>query len=131
MHGDSLCTLDKRHQKSRKRMHNRLYQKLVLMLLPLNVRRYYGRRFRSNSSERKSLLPEHIMDVSQKEVIQVMSEYQVSTLIHGHTHRPGIHHFQFNGQNAQRIVLGAWHDTAHYLQIDQTGQMQLLETSEL
>jgi UDP-2,3-diacylglucosamine hydrolase len=36
-------------------------------------------------------------------------------LIHGHTHRPGIHEYLVDGERATRIVLGAWYEQGSYL----------------
>ena len=43
---------------------------------------------RSQSGEANSNKAEDIMDVTYDEVTAVMAEYDVRTLIHGHTHRP-------------------------------------------
>ena len=126
LHGDSLCTLDERHQKSRKIMYNRFYQTMVL-LLPLKVRQHYGNRFRSASAARKSHLPDKIMDATPAEIIRVMAEADTNTLIHGHTHRPAIHQLHINNASAKRLVLGAWHDKGTYLKIDQDGNAVLLD----
>lgn len=126
LHGDSLCTLDERHQKSRKTMHNRFYQTMVL-LLPLKVRQHYGNRFRSASKERKTHLPDNIMDVTPEEVLRVMQAAETNTLIHGHTHRPAIHELTINNNAAKRIVLGAWHNKGTYLQYNQDGNAVLLD----
>ena len=48
------------------------------------------------------------MDVNQAEVEKVMFESNVRLLIHGHTHRPGIHVITFENRTAWRIVLGDW-----------------------
>lgn len=125
LHGDSLCTLDERHQKSRKIMHNRLYQSLVL-LLPLKIRQHYGNHFRSASHQRKSTMSDSIMDVTPDEVIRVMQDEKVNTLIHGHTHRPAIHDFEINKKTAKRIVLGAWHDNITYCRVDDAGKFELV-----
>jgi len=129
LHGDSLCTLDQKHQRSRKSMHNRFYQKIVLSLLPLTWRRHYGQRLRRASIERKSQLAHSIMDVTPEAVTHAMSEARTQLLIHGHTHRPAIHSLSINGSDAdaQRIVLGDWHHRGSYLKIDTTGQRVLLE----
>ena len=50
-----------------------------------------------------------VMDVNQTAVEQFMLEYGVTTLIHGHTHRPAIHDFMLAGQPARRYVLGDWY----------------------
>ncbi len=36
-------------------------------------------------------------------------------MIHGHTHRPGVHDTLVDGEAAQRIVLGAWYEEGSYL----------------
>ena len=51
-----------------------------------------------------------IIDVSQNSVTEVISKYNVKTLIHGHTHRQGIHKLTTNGLSAKRIVLGDWYE---------------------
>lgn len=111
MHGDSLCTLDTQHQKSRKTMHNRWYQRAVLCL-PLAYRRHVGKKIRLNSRRRKETLTNQIMDVTPDAVIDAMQTHDVNCLIHGHTHRPAVHTLNVNGKLAKRIVLGSWHDGA-------------------
>lgn len=124
LHGDSLCTLDIRHQKIRKKMHNRFYQTMVLML-PLRIRKYYANRFRNLSREYKKNLAHNIMDVTPSEVTRVMSEANVKTLIHGHTHRPAIHAIEINQHSAKRIALGAWDQQGGYLQYNEDGSCEL------
>jgi len=62
-----------------------------------------------------------IMDVNQSAVETVMRQFGVSTLIHGHTHRPGIHKFQIDGTTVRRIVLGAWYDDSSVLRFASDG----------
>ena len=54
----------------------------------------------------------NIMDVNSDAVSQAMTQASASTLIHGHTHRPG---FADHGQQQQRWTLGAWDQVAWYL----------------
>ena len=48
-------------------------------------------------------------------VLASLRQNKVRHLIHGHTHRPGFHHFELDGQPAQRIVLGDWYERGNYL----------------
>ena len=48
------------------------------------------------------------MDVNENAVKETMKEFDVRTLIHGHTHRPAVHKFTLNGKSATRYVLGDW-----------------------
>jgi UDP-2,3-diacylglucosamine hydrolase len=42
-------------------------------------------------------------------------------MIHGHTHRPGIHRSAVDGLERERVVLGAWHDDANVVRWDESG----------
>jgi len=54
----------------------------------------------------------------------VLAQHGVTTLIHGHTHRPATHDLRVNGQPARRIVLGDWDACGWALQIDENGFQQ-------
>jgi UDP-2,3-diacylglucosamine hydrolase len=51
----------------------------------------------------------NIMDVTQDAVEKIMKEYEVDVLLHGHTHRPGVHVVDVDGRKGKRIVLGDWY----------------------
>ena len=106
-HGDLLCTDDLAYQAFRKKSHTQAWQQNVLskpLLLRLLVARWY--RFRSFFHKKNK--SQQIMDVNQQSVIEVMTQYQVTRLIHGHTHRPAVHEFKLGCKNAQRFVLAEW-----------------------
>jgi UDP-2,3-diacylglucosamine hydrolase len=126
MHGDLLCTDDVAYQNFRAKVRNRLYQKLFL-LLPLSLRERIARSLRETSEKATSDKSEDIMDVNQQTVADVMRESNVSTLIHGHTHRPGVHDFELDGKKVKRIVLGDWYKHGNYLRINDQGEYELLE----
>jgi UDP-2,3-diacylglucosamine hydrolase len=50
-----------------------------------------------------------------------MARYAVVQLIHGHTHRPGVHDLHVAGQPARRYVLGDWYDQGSLLECDRDG----------
>ena len=50
-----------------------------------------------------------------------MREQGTKLLIHGHTHRPGIHEFRLDGTDAKRIVLGDWYHSGSYLHFGPNG----------
>lgn len=107
MHGDLLCTDDEQYQKYRRRIRHPLVLGF-LRLLPLSYRKKLAGRIRANSQKAKSGKRLEIMDVNRGEVIRVMEQYRVKTLIHGHTHRPDIHAVTLSNGTGQRIVLGDW-----------------------
>jgi len=47
-------------------------------------------------------------------------------MIHGHTHRPGIHTLDVDGETATRIVLGDWYEQGSVLRVQDDGQYALL-----
>ncbi|WP_313682746.1 UDP-2,3-diacylglucosamine diphosphatase [Pantoea sp.] len=125
MHGDTLCTDDEGYQRFRAKVHQRWLQKLFLAL-PLRLRMRIAARMRANSKQANQHKSLSIMDVNQQAVIEAMTRQQVRLLIHGHTHRPALHEFVLQGENAQRVVLGAWHQQGSMVQVDADG-VRLIE----
>ena len=125
LHGDRLCTDDRSYQRFRQIVHNRALQRLFLRL-PVGQRRSIARWLRTRSSRQTARKPLQITDVTQTAVEALMREHQIRLLIHGHTHRPGIHDFELDGMPARRIVLGDWYTQGSVLQWQQ-GQPELRE----
>ncbi len=123
-HGDRLCTLDLKHQAYRRKTEKRWLQKLFLSV-PLKLRRKLAKRLREKSKKHNLTAPRYITDVTHDEVIRLMKANDIYFLIHGHTHRPGIHDVTVDGQPGKRIVLGAWHDGISYLTYFNDGQFAL------
>ncbi len=111
MHGDLLCTDDVSYMQSRALFRDPEWQR-QLLTLPLAQRRQLARQLRERSRTETAAKPEDIMDVNQQTVEDTMREQGVRRLLHGHTHRPQVHHFDLDGVPATRIVLGAWEDDA-------------------
>lgn len=109
MHGDTLCTRDVDYMAFRAQVRTPQWQAQALAQ-PLAVRRQIAMELRNQSKSMSSLKAEDIMDVTPEEVVRVMEEAGASVLIHGHTHRPKRHSLTVKGQEAERIVLGDWHE---------------------
>lgn len=106
-HGDLLCTDDVQYQAARARVRSPEWKANALGK-PLWLRKLYARWYRYKSGLDKGAKTHDIMDVNGTAVDSVMQGHGVCLLIHGHTHRPGIHRFQLNGVEAQRVVLPEW-----------------------
>ncbi len=119
-HGDELCTDDPAYQRFRQQAHNPTWRALFLAL-PLSIRRRLARRLRSRSQAKTALKPEDITDVSAEAVEEAFIENRVTTMIHGHTHRPGIHQLEVFHQSRTRIVLGDWYEQGSVLQWNEKG----------
>jgi|TARA_B110000483_G_scaffold145435_1_gene173557 UDP-2,3-diacylglucosamine hydrolase len=117
MHGDLLCTDDLAYQKYRKRIQHPLV-KGIANALPLSVRKKIGNDLRDQSQNKKNQKSMEIMDVTQSSVADTMDRFKVSTMIHGHTHRPNVHTFEMKGEEHNRYVLGDWHDKLWWITFD-------------
>ncbi|MGD8619099.1 MAG: UDP-2,3-diacylglucosamine diphosphatase [Gammaproteobacteria bacterium] len=120
MHGDLLCTDDTEYLAFRDRVRDSGWQS-ELLAKPLAVRREMAAEMRRNSREKTAGKPESIMDVNPTAVRDTMMQHAVLQLIHGHTHRPGVHTLQIAGQPARRYVLGDWYDQGSMLECDRDG----------
>lgn len=109
-HGDALCTLDEKFMAFRIQSRSPVWQQGMLAK-PLVERVQIAELWRLQSKMQNSNKPENIMDVTPQAVLDTLEQYQVSTLLHGHTHRPMIHDITLNnGTTGQRIVLGDWQE---------------------
>lgn len=117
MHGDVLCTDDVAYQAVRAQVRTEAWKQQILAM-PLEARRAFAAKARSDSKSKTGSTDETIMDANQVAVEDSMRKAGVLRLVHGHTHRPAIHDFQLDGAPAQRIVLGDWYDHGSVLRID-------------
>lgn len=127
MHGDSLCTDDIDYQRFRRKSRHPIY-KWCLRALPLKRRQKLAAEWRAKSMAANSNKASAIMDVNTRAVDRVMQKHAVTTLIHGHTHRPDQHSVACG----ERIVLGDWDRMGWALEMNDSGyklqSFPLLET---
>ncbi len=119
-HGDGLCVDDRAYQRLRAILHDEAIRS-GFERLPLASRRRFAREARAGSRAHLAHAADYITDVSQPAVDALMRSAGVDVLIHGHTHRPGVHRFDSDGVARTRIVLGDWHATASVLRWDESG----------
>ena len=123
LHGDTLCTDDTAYLEFRKLVRSPQWQQAFLAK-PLQERVDIATGLRETSKQATQEKNNDIMDVNPLAVQQLFREQKVMQIIHGHTHRPGIHDYQIDGQLCQRIVLGDWYKTASILVVD-NGHMDM------
>ncbi|WP_229008479.1 UDP-2,3-diacylglucosamine diphosphatase [Methylophilus sp. Leaf408] len=117
-HGDALCTDDTAYQQFRSQVRSPQWQHAFLAQ-PLAERIVFAGQARSQSAQNKVMQSIDIMDVNQSAVEQLLNEFEYpEVLLHGHTHRPGMHTIVFDGHKCERWVLGDWHDTAVVCRMD-------------
>jgi UDP-2,3-diacylglucosamine hydrolase len=119
-HGDAMCTDDVEYQQVRAMTRNPEWQAMMLAK-PLAERLAFAARAREQSQARTASLDEEIMDVNQDEVEKAIREHGVDVLLHGHTHRPGVHEIELGDRTATRIVLGDWYEQGSVLRWDESG----------
>lgn len=116
MHGDTLCTDDRDYQGWRRTARSQEWQQQFLAK-PLEERRATVRGLREKSKEVIQAKPADIMDVNETAVGEAFRRHDVSRLIHGHTHRPGLHRLQVDGRRCERWVLPDWYGPGGYLEL--------------
>jgi UDP-2,3-diacylglucosamine hydrolase len=123
MHGDVLCTKDTDYQLFRTMVRDAEWQQQFLAR-PLDQRRAFAERARSQSQNMSSNKPADIMDVTQAAVEQVQREQEAPVMIHGHTHRPAVHEYSLDGKTYTRVVIGDWDQYGWFVQLDAAGAEQ-------
>ncbi len=120
-HGDAFCVDDDAYQSMRRLLRSETWQEDVLRR-PLAERRALATAMRAESAATNANKADNIMDVSAAAISQVMQENEATVLIHGHTHRPGIHLHPWG----RRYVLGAWERCAWAIRENAAGDLSLL-----
>ena len=118
LHGDSLCTDDIEHQAFRNMVRTEDWQ-LNFLRKSILERDKLAQTVRYRSEYGKSTKPSDIMDVNQSAIVDEFNQTTARVMIHGHTHRPGIHRIKLNdGDTAYRVVLGDWANAASAAVLD-------------
>ncbi len=129
MHGDLLCTSDHDYQTFRQMFSDPAWQRQQLQK-PFAERLAIAQHMRAESQRANQNKTESIMDVEQSSVKKILRKNSVHKLIHGHTHRPGVHEFELDGQTARRTVLNDWYTNDGVLVCTVEGQT-LVKVAEL
>jgi len=117
VHGDTLCTDDVEYQAWRRKARDPAFQ-AAFLAKSLAERRQAVGQMREKSRQVVQEKTAEIMDVNDDAVRQAMRTAGVRRLIHGHTHRPGRHELDIDGQRCERWVLPDWYGRGGYLQVD-------------
>ncbi len=120
VHGDTLCTDDHDYQAWRRTARNPSFQAQFLAK-SIAERRQAILQMREKSKEVVAGKAAEIMDVNEGAVKEAMRRHGVRRLIHGHTHRPGRHALDLDGERAERWVLPDWYGRGGYLEVGRKG----------
>jgi UDP-2,3-diacylglucosamine hydrolase len=120
MHGDALCTDDHAYQRLRATVRDADWQQQFLAL-SVAARRALAGAARTGSQAHMASMEDAITDVNADSVAATLRAAGTSILLHGHTHRPGMHSLSVDGRECTRIVLGDWHNQGSLLRWDSSG----------
>jgi UDP-2,3-diacylglucosamine hydrolase len=120
MHGDALCTDDRAYQRLRATVRDADWQRQFLAL-SVAARRALAGAARVGSRAHTASMEYAITDVNDLSVAVALRSAGTATLLHGHTHRPGIHPLDVDGRACTRIVLGDWYTQGSVLSWDSSG----------
>ena len=121
LHGDVLCIDDHDYQAFRSQVRNPDWQSEFLQK-PLLERQQIASGLRANSIAASLEKSVEIMDVNRAAVESCFNTHNADVIIHGHTHRPGIHRYD---QSRTRYVLGDWNPQHSYLSWSSSGGFEL------
>ncbi|MYD98755.1 MAG: UDP-2,3-diacylglucosamine diphosphatase [Gammaproteobacteria bacterium] len=114
-HGDAYCTRDTAYQRMRATFRSPTWQSTVLAS-SLDERRSLAASLRAQSMAANENKADNIMDVTPEAVEDALDQAGAELMVHGHTHRPGIHDL---GGGRRRVVLGDWDRCGWKFRIDQ------------
>ncbi len=120
-HGDLFCTGDVKYQQLRVIVRDPQWQQRLLTL-SLADRKLLAAEARSGSRAHTRRVQPEIMDANPAAIELAAREFEVDVVIHGHTHRPGVHEFVTDGRPRTRVVLGAWYEQGSVLEWDAAGR---------
>jgi UDP-2,3-diacylglucosamine hydrolase len=119
-HGDALCTDDTPYQRLRALVRDPVWTNQFLAL-SLAQRQALADEARAGSKAHTAAQQAMLMDVNPDTVGRVFREAGVDTIVHGHTHRPGVYRHEVDGRECTRIVTGDWHAQGSVLRWDANG----------
>ena len=119
-HGDALCTDDAPYQRLRALVRDPAWQRQFLKLR-LGARQLLAREARAGSQAHTAAQQPMLMDVNDDAVADLFRRAGVETIVHGHTHRPGVYRHEVDGRLRTRIVTGDWYAQGSVLRWDADG----------
>src|SRR5690606_16538158 len=104
-------------QRFRRLTRNRECKRFFLFLpYSLRIKLVHAVRQRSQSNRK----PRQAMAEGEEALLSHMQQINVNILIHGHTHKPGVHQYEKNNRLYRRYVLSDWDDRPQLLCYDKS-----------
>lgn len=126
-HGDLLCTEDTAYLAFRAQSRDPAFVARFLAQDQAE-RQAFADRARAASAASQAAMKdsdsysfETITDATEAAIVQRLEQFGCPLLIHGHTHRPGIHTHAVGDHAGTRVVLGDWYEQGSVLEVDADG----------
>ncbi len=103
-HGDALCTADVDYQAFRARIRAPAFV-AEFLTMPAERRQAMASEFQEGSRSATAQKDATVMQVDAVAADAALRDSGADILLHGHTHRPGVHRLPMG----RRVVLGPWH----------------------
>ena len=107
LHGDAQCTQDTKYMEFRAMVRQPAWQQ-QFTAMPLAQRKAIIAGLRADSRKEQGGKSAEIMDVTPEAIAEVFAQTGADVMIHGHTHRPALHHID----GKRRYVLPDWEPDA-------------------
>ena len=125
LHGDAQCTQDTKYMEFRAMVRQPAWQ-AQFTAMPLAQRKAIIAGLRADSRKEQGGKSYDIMDVTPQAIADVFAATGADVMIHGHTHRPALHHVDQGGRMRRRYVLPDWEADATpprggWIAIDESG----------
>lgn len=108
-HGDTFCTLDIGYQKMKRILQNPLLI-FILLKFPLSFRYKIKEKLENKSGEHTNTKPPETYEVVDKSILEFVNKTNANTVIHGHTHHPGIYFINDGTRQIERYEIPDWED---------------------
>lgn len=128
-HGDTFCTDDVDYQAFKAQIRS---PETISYLLSqsLEDRKLLAASLRKDTSREVEGKSMEIMDVNDEAIKASFIENDLCSMIHGHTHKPNIHHYDIEGKACTRYVLGDWQSTGYEIILDTCRSPQTITLEE-
>jgi UDP-2,3-diacylglucosamine hydrolase len=128
LHGDLLCSADLKYLAFRRQVRDPAWQANFLSQ-PLAARQAFAAQARAASRAAQQAQSLDIGDAVEADVRDMLERFGVRRMIHGHTHRPRVHDYDYaiGDRHAQRIVLGDWYEQGSVLRVDARDRFALAQ----
>lgn len=121
-HGDLYCTGDEVYQQFRSMVHNPKWQKDFLSK-SISEREQFAQQARAASIENYKKLNQ-AQEVTYPSLYEHVKRFDAQTVIHGHIHREGHVHHNFENRTLDRFILKDWSDTLGSAVVETDGEFK-------